>query len=149
MSKVIKKIGKILLHSLSGVVLVAILLILGVAIALSLPRVQSFVASKAVDFLSEKTSTHLAIDAISIENLSKICVEGLYIEDLQGDTLLYFSKVRGTIDRSALFSEGKLLPSNIEGERGVMNLVTLDNEEDDNLTQLIDQIASKFPASEE
>lgn len=149
MSKVIKKIGKILLHSLSGVVLVAILLILGVAIALSLPRVQSFVASKAVDFLSEKTSTHLAIDAISIENLSKICVEGLYIEDLQGDTLLYFSKVRGTIDRSALFSEGKLLPSNIEGERGVMNLVTLDNEENDNLTQLIDQIASHFPASEE
>lgn len=147
MSKVIKKIGKILLHSLSGVVLVAILLILGVAIALSLPRVQSLVASKAVEILSEKTDAKFSIDAISIENLSKLCVEGLYIEDLRGDTLLYFSKVRGTIDRDMLFGEGKFMPSDVEAQRGVMNLRSQAGEKD-NLTLLIDHIASKFPAKE-
>lgn len=148
MSKVIKKIGKILLHSVTGVVLVAILLILALALALSLPRVQSYTASKVVGYITENTEAKISIDAISIEQLSKLCVKGLYVEDLKGDTLIYFSKLTGTINRSELLRKGRLVPSNIKAEDGLFALTNHIDEEDSNLNQVLDQIMGLFPANE-
>ena len=84
MSKVIKKLANLLLHTLSGVVLAVILLILTLAIAFSLPRVQSLAASKVVGWLSGKTNVEISIGAISIENLTRLTAENLYVEDLRG-----------------------------------------------------------------
>ncbi len=145
MSKVIKKIGKILIHSFAGVVLVAILLILAAALALSLPRVQSFVAIKAVDLFSHKTDTHIAIEAISIENLSRIQVEGLYVEDLRGDTLLWADKLSATLNRDVLLTEGRLIPSDVRLRKGFFNM-DYNAEGSLNLDELILHFTTLFPA---
>ena len=145
MSKVIKKLANLLLHTLSGVVLAVILLILTLAIAFSLPRVQSLAASKVVGWLSGKTNVEISIGAISIENLTRLTAENLYVEDLRGDTLLWVGKASALIDSKALLGNGGFVPRNVEAERVVMNL-NEDAEYGSNIDTLINQILSHFPA---
>lgn len=145
MSKVIKKLANIATHTIAGVVLAIILLVLAVALAFSLPRVQTFAAHKIVDYLSEYTNTRVDIRSISVENISSLVVEGLYIEDLRGDTLLWVDKASATIDRDALLAEGKLLPRNVRIQRGYLNMDT-DAEGELNLDQIVSHYESLFPA---
>lgn len=144
MSKVTKKIAKLLLHSLAGVVLVAILLILGVAMALSLPRVQTFVAHSATEWLNRKCGTNITIGAISLENISRLTAEELYVEDLRGDTLLWASKLQGKIDRTALLEEGRFVPYDIRIKGAKLYLS--DGTKGSNIDSLVKHIASHFPA---
>ncbi len=144
MSKVTKKIANILLHTLAGVVLVAILLILAVAMTLSLPRVQTFVAGVATDWLGKKCDVTISVDALAIENISSIAAEGLYVEDLAGDTLLWVGKLKGKIDRAALLDEGRFVPSDITIENAKLYLS--DGTKGSNIDSLVNHIASHFPA---
>ena len=145
MSKVIKNLANIATHTIAGVVLALILLILSAALALSLPRVQSYAARKAVALLSEKTDTRIDIRAISVENISSVVVEGLYVEDLRGDTLLWVNKVAATIDREALLTEGRFVPRNVRLRGGYLNMNS-DSEGVLNLDELILHYERLFPA---
>ena len=97
MSKGIKKLANIALHLLSAVVLVLFLFVLTVALAFSLPRVQTFAAHKAVDWLTEKFELNLSLERVSIAGLSNVVVEELYVEDLVG--------LNHTVDGEYLLSE--------------------------------------------
>lgn len=144
MSKVIKKIANLLLHTLSGVVLVAILLILAVALAFSLPRVQTFVAQEATAWLQEKSNVKVEIGAISIEQLSRLTAKDIYIEDLNGDTLLWASRMSGFIDRKALIDKGEFIPSNIKVEDAKLYLITYDDRSN-NIDLMVRHFESLFP----
>lgn len=145
MSKVTKKIANLLLHTLSGVVLVAILLILGLALAFSLPRVQTFVAEKATDWLAEECDVRVSVGAISLENISRLVAEEVYVEDLAGDTLLWVSKLTGKIDRKALLNEGRFVPYDAKVEDAKFYLIE-EGEGGNNIDKLILHIESQFPA---
>ena len=145
MSKVTKKIANLLLHTLSGVVLVAILLILTIAMALSLPRVQSFAASELTQWLSRKCDVSISVGALSIENISHISAEEIYVEDLAGDTLLWVGKLTGRIDRKALLDEGRLVPYDAKVRDAKLYLVETPNGKT-NIDDLIAHIAGHFPA---
>ena len=145
MSKGIKKLANIALHLLSAVVLVLFLFVLTVALAFSLPRVQTFAAHKAVDWLTEKFELNLSLERVSIAGLSNVVVEELYVEDLAGDTLLYAPRVSATINRNALLKSGEFLPSRVRMERGCLNLYTLDNGRT-NLEFLVRKVQSQLPS---
>ncbi len=125
-------------------VLVLILLTLTVALAFSLPRVQTFAAHRAVDWLTEKFDLNLSLERVSIAGLSNVVVEELYLEDLAGDTLLYAPRVSASIDRNALLSGGELLPSRVRMEGGRLNLYTLDNGRT-NLDSLVRKVEEQLP----
>lgn len=144
MSKGIKKLANIALHLLSAVVLVLFLFVLTVALAFSLPRVQTFAAHKAVDWLTEQFGLGLSLERVSIAGLSNVVVEELYVEDLAGDTLLYAPRVSATINRNALLKSGEFLPSRVRMERGRLNLYTLDNGRT-NLDSLVRRVQSQLP----
>ncbi|MBQ5930855.1 MAG: hypothetical protein IIX00_01190, partial [Tidjanibacter sp.] len=84
------------------------------ALTFSLPRVQTFAATELVEWLTTKAGVRASIDAISISALSRVNIEGLYIEDLDGDTLLYASTASAVIDRKALFSKQGLKPADVK-----------------------------------
>lgn len=144
MSKVIKFLANLILHTISGVVLIAFLLILAVAMALSLPRVQTLVADEAATWLSEKCGVKVEVGAISLEYLSRLTAEELYVEDLQGDTLLWVSKFSGAISREALF-KGRVEPRRVHITDGKFYLVE-HREGGSNVDHLVEHIASFFPA---
>lgn len=145
MSKVTKKIAKLLLRLLSGVVLIAILLILTVAMAMSLPRVQTFVAQTATKWLNQKCDVNISVGALSLENITSLTAEDVYVEDLAGDTLLWVGKLQGKIDREALLDEGKFIPYDIKVQDGKFYLWE-GNDRKTNIDNLIFQIESSFPA---
>ena len=144
MSKVTKNLANFILHTLSGVVLVAILLVLAVAMSMSLPRVQTFVAQEATEWLNRKCGVNISIGAISLENITNLTAERVYIEDLAGDTLLWVGKLRGKIDREALLSEGKFVPYDIEAKDSKFYLRNY-KEGGNNIDNLVKHITSAFP----
>lgn len=145
MSKVTKKIAKLLLYLLSGVVLVAILFILAVAMLFSMPRVQTFVAGEATNWFSEKYGVNISVRAISLENITTLTAEDLYVEDLAGDTLLWVSKLSGKIDRDALLNEGRFVPYDAKIRDAKFYLIE-DSLRQNNSDKLIRHIESFFPA---
>ncbi len=88
--KYLKRIVKTILLVVTGFVLMLILLILIVRI----PAVQNKVAGYTTAFVSKKTHTRVELKNIRITFPKTVVVEGLYLEDHQGDTLLFAGKMK-------------------------------------------------------
>lgn len=145
MSKVIKKLANILLHTLSGVVLVVILLILAVAIAFSMPRVQTFAADEFCSWLNNRCGVNISVGAISLENITRLTAEELYVEDLAGDTLLWASKASCKIDRRALLHEGRFVPYGARVEDAKFYIIE-GSDRGNNIDKFILHIEQHFPS---
>ncbi|WP_396596573.1 translocation/assembly module TamB domain-containing protein [Dokdonia sp. R86516] len=58
---------------------------------------QNIIVSKAVTYLSEKTNTKVELERVFITFDGDIAVEGLYIEDKKGDTLVYSRSLEANV----------------------------------------------------
>jgi len=56
--------------------------------------VQNFLARKATEILADKLKTKVSVQHVRIDFLNHVLVQGLYIEDHEGDTLLYAAEAR-------------------------------------------------------
>ena len=126
-----RKVTKILLRIVSTITLLLIIIPVVLAILLSIPRIQNLVIDKATSLAGEALGTRIEIGEITIGLLNRVSVRDLYVEDLDGDTLLYVSRVNAYL--SSLTTLPKQLTINhgyIEGgkfilretERGPMNV---------------------------
>lgn len=68
------------------------LLLILLAILIQIPAIQNKVVSYAASFISNKTHTRVDLKRISISFPKSIVIEGLYLEDLKKDTLIYAGK---------------------------------------------------------
>jgi len=75
------------------VILSLAVLFLLMAVLLLLPGVQTFVARQATNVISGRTDTEISIDRIGIRLPNRVGLHGLYVEDMQGDTLIYANKI--------------------------------------------------------
>ena len=97
-SKGIKKALRILLY----ISVVLIVLSVGVYFSLQSSEVQTWVSKKAADYFSQKWNTEVKISGVDIEFFTKVVLQGVYVEDLHKDTLLYAESLKldiGTFDR--------------------------------------------------
>ncbi|WP_205500124.1 translocation/assembly module TamB domain-containing protein [Rufibacter psychrotolerans] len=84
----------VLLWIIGGVlVLVALLLI-----ALQIPKVQDFAASKAENYLQNKLGTEVQIGKFRSDFRKDILLENVYLEDQKGDTLWYSQRLAVNLD---------------------------------------------------
>ncbi len=60
---------------------------------LQMPAVQNWIVGKVTAYLSEEWETTVAIQKVDIEFFDNLVLEGLYVEDFRGDTLLYAGKI--------------------------------------------------------
>jgi len=79
-----------------------VVLLVVVIILIRLPAVQNKVIQKAVSFLENKIDTEVRLKHIYISFPKKIVLEGLYLEDQSGDTLLYVGELSIDTDLWAL-----------------------------------------------
>lgn len=89
MKKVFKKTAKIAGYTL--LVLVGLLAIL--LITLRIPAVQTYVANKATAMVAEKTGGRIRVAQVRINFLDNVLLKGLYVEEPDGDTLLYAGRL--------------------------------------------------------
>lgn len=108
--KPVKKILKVFLIVLLSVVLLNILLF----IAFTFPSVQKYAADTAIRKLKPKLNTELSIDKIRIKFFNSVEFGGVYVEDLQQDTLVYLEQfsaginIRGLLRNKLSISSVKL-----------------------------------------
>ena len=76
------------LKAIFWVVLVFVLLFLILAAIIQIPAVQNKIVHYATTFVSNKTHTRVEIENVSISFPKSVVIEGLFLEDLQKDTLI-------------------------------------------------------------
>lgn len=124
--KIIKKTGKVFAW-IFGVLL---LLCIVAFIAIRSPAAQTWMAQRAAAYLSDELNTKITIRAVKIEFFKTINLEGIYAEDLHGDTLLYADELAVVIDRfnydnkylsikSITLSDSKIKLKKYAGEKGL------------------------------
>ncbi len=118
--------------------IISLLIIISSAYALlRTPSVQTYIVGKLTNYLSEKLHTVVRIEGVDIEFISKVVIEGIYVEDLHKDTLLYAQKL--TVDIRKLLLEKNII--NLKGvtlEECRVNLIQYKNEEDLNFQFIVD-----------
>lgn len=139
MSKIIKKIAKVLSYTL----LLAFLLPVIVWILLQIPAVQDFGVSKATRFVADELGIQLRYTGVRITNFNRIRFTDLYISDTESDTLIYAEKLVAVtpVVFSMLVEDD---PSKPKLKRLILDHATLklrkDSQGDMNLKFLIDFI---------
>lgn len=79
--------------------LLLIVLLSGVALQLVLkvPAVQTFLVKRAASFLSSELNTRVEIESVDIRFFRTLRLNGIYIEDLQQDTMLFVKSLDAVI----------------------------------------------------
>lgn len=112
---------------------------------LQLPSVQNWLVLKATTFLSEELETRVELKRVDIEFFDNVILEGLYIEDLNGDTLLYAKKFSAGLKGnffSALWN--RLEFTEISLEHASINLLKKADQRRGNLNAFIDKLDELF-----
>lgn len=93
------------------------------------PWGQDIIVQKATKYVSEKTTTKVAIDRLFITFSGNLYLEGLFLEDLQGDTLIYSKNIETGIALRPLISSGDIKISTLqwEGLRANVNRDSIEN----------------------
>ncbi len=105
MRKVIKILGKVI----SATILLLIILPLSLSLLLDLPSVQNFAIDQATRLASERLGTVVSIDRVDVGLFNRVYAKGVYVEDFQGDTLLYVKRLRANISSFGLTGGGVIL----------------------------------------
>ena len=76
------------LYVLLGLLAFIVLLVVGIVVALQFPGVQDYAAHKAAAYLQGKIGTEVRIAKFRTDFKNAISIDGVYLEDQKGDTLL-------------------------------------------------------------
>ncbi len=113
--------GKILKWVLRVVLGLVILLLLIIALV-QIPAVQTYVTDQIVSSFSERTGTTMEVGRVVIRFPTKVAVEDIYVEDTQGDTLLYAGDIEVDVNILALL-RSRVSVSNISVEQLYANIL--------------------------
>ncbi|MDP3180710.1 MAG: hypothetical protein Q8M67_02755, partial [Bacteroidota bacterium] len=85
------------LKTFMWIVGISVLLFILIVVTIRIPSVQTKIVHFATSFISKKTDTKVEIGNVSIAFPKSIVLEGLYLEDLNQDTLIYAGKAKVNI----------------------------------------------------
>ncbi|MFS4446518.1 translocation/assembly module TamB domain-containing protein [Maribacter sp. 2307UL18-2] len=124
-------------------VAVLVVLLLGILLFVRSPWGQNIIISKVTKYVSNKTNTKVEIDRLFLTFSGNLSLEGLYLEDKKGDTLLYSKDLEADIALSPLFfgNEFNLKSAKWEGLRA--NIARDENSEVFNFNFLLEALIPK------
>jgi hypothetical protein len=93
--------------------LIPILVVAFVVLLVYVPPVQHLIRGRAVAYLAGKTGTKVELERLRIIFPLDVRLEGLYVPDLNGDTLLHAGHINASLGLRALL-QGRLLFKNVE-----------------------------------
>jgi len=91
------KIGYRFLRILGRIFAVLIILFILLILFIRSPWGQNIIVQEAVEYVSGKTNTNVEIDRLFITFGGNIVLEGLYLEDKKGDTLIYSKSMEADV----------------------------------------------------
>ncbi len=146
MRKVIKNVVKTVVATLCGLLLAVLVAPLAVSLLVSIPAVQNAVVQRLMTYFSEKLGTKVSIDRVDIKLINHIEVEGFYVEDFGGDTLMYVPRLEAPIVELGLAGEpltfGKV---HLTGAQLWLRKAHTDDEM--NISRVVDSIRAGRPSN--
>ncbi len=105
------------------------------------PWGQSIIVNRVIDYVSGKTETVVQLDKLFITWQGNINLEGLYLEDKKGDTLLYTRQLEADIPLYPILSNNNLNINSLEWDGAVANIKRKDTLAGFNFQFLIEAFA--------
>jgi TamB, inner membrane protein subunit of TAM complex len=93
-------VAKVVWRRIENIVFALILFLVFLYFLLQMPAVQNWLVQKVTTFLSEEWQTKVSIQRVDIEFFDNLILEGLYVEDVKGDTLFYAGRVGAGMKRN-------------------------------------------------
>lgn len=87
------KVIKIILSVISGVILTLIIIPVLLYLTFNVSMVQDYAGRLLTSYLSRKLETTVTVDNVRFRLFNRVTVEGIYVEDYGGDTLLYAERL--------------------------------------------------------
>lgn len=124
-------------------VLLFFLLPLLLILLLQVPAVQNWAVDTIASRMSNKLKTEVSVDKVDFSIFRGLEIDGVFIEDNKGDTLLYTEHLKIGLSKSifSMFSSG-LYMDDIELVNGQINIITHVDEEVSNLQVLSAALSS-------
>ena len=147
MGKVIKNVVKTLVATFCGLLLLALVLPLAGSLLVSLPAVQNAIVRGMTANFSESLGTRVSIDRVELRLINHARIEGFYVEDFGGDTLLYIPRLDAPIEGLGL-GRAPLTLGRVKISGAQLWLRKAHPDEDMNISRLVDSIR-RGPANPE
>lgn len=138
-----KKWNRIRILRLIGkFILVLLLLFIILVVIIRTPWAQNLIVSKITDYVSSKTNTKVEVERVFITFSGNIMAEGIYLEDKQGDTLLYSQELQMDLPIYPLLVKNELSIDDVESKNLVANIHRDNDPESFNFAFLMEAFAS-------
>ncbi|MCX6219370.1 MAG: hypothetical protein NTZ69_00070, partial [Bacteroidia bacterium] len=112
---------KKLVKTILWLAIILVFLFVIIAVLIQIPAIQNKIVHGVTSYVSNKTHTKIEIRKVGISFPKSVVIEGLYLEDLKKDTLLYVGKAKVNIALYNLF-HNKIAISSISVEDVNLNL---------------------------
>jgi hypothetical protein len=109
------------LYAVLGLLALVLFLVLGLIVALQIPSVQDYAARKAAGYLQNKIGTEVRIAKFRTDWRHGVALEGVYLEDQKGDTLVAVGKLALGLDLWAL-TKSEINLSSLELTDGTVHI---------------------------
>ncbi len=130
------------LRILGWITLVLFVLFISLILFIRSPWGQNIIVGKITTYISEKTHTKVSIDKLFITFTGDIDLQGLYVEDKKGDTLIYSDKLQVDIPLWPIIRGNPISIDGLEWTGLRANIVRKDSVEGYNFQFIIDAFAS-------
>lgn len=142
-STLIQRLKKYTFRVLLGL----ILLLLGSAIVLSLPFVQTKIGHYVTQMLNDDFGTDINVEQVSFSVFGGVKLKTVLIKDHHQDTLIYVNRIKTNILDIRKMFNGDLLFGDIRLDGVVFNLKIYKDEDDTNINKFIALFDSDTPSS--
>ncbi len=107
------------------------------------PWGQSIITGRIVSYVSGKTNTRVAVDRLYITFSGEVSLKGLYLEDRQGDTLLYSESLKAKVPIWPIVNRGNIVIRRVQWEGLRARVSRKDSIQGFNFQFFIDAFASE------
>lgn len=128
--------------------LALVLLVFLLLLFIRSPWGQNIIINKAIAYVSEKTNTKVEIQRLFITFSGNAYIEGLYLEDKKGDTLLYSHSLEASVAVAPLIKGDKIKVNSIDWNGVVANINRTEKSGAYNFDFLIDAFAADSTPSD-
>lgn len=106
------------------------------------PWAQNYIVTQLTDYVSSKTDTKVAIERIFITFAGDVKTKGIYLEDIQGDTLLFAKELQLDLPIYPLLFKNRLSIDNVEADGLIANIHRGSERDRFNFSFLIDAFST-------
>ena len=131
-----------MLRRLGRILLMLLILFVALVLFIRSPWGQNIIVSKITAYVSGETGTEVEIDRLFLTFSGNIFLEGLYLEDKKGDTLVYSKALEANLPITPIVFNNEIHLKSLDWDGLKARILRNEGSEDFNFTFLIDAFAA-------